>query len=103
MYFAMVFLIKTLRYYMLGNTTYVIAQADPLRYLMSKSYLSGRSAKWIMFLQEFDLVFVTQKLIKGQAIVDFIENYPRNDTSIVQDDFLYEVSNNPLDKPNNVS
>jgi len=50
---------------MIGNITYVIAQDDPLRYLMSRSYLSRRVAKWVMFLQEFDLAFITQKSIKG--------------------------------------
>ena len=65
MYFSIVFSIEKLRCYMLGNTTYVIDQANPLRYLMSKSYLSKRATKWVMLLKEFDLVFITQKSIDG--------------------------------------
>jgi len=50
---------------MINNMTHVLTKVDPLRYLMSKSCLNGRSAKWIMLLQEFDLRFVKQKLVKG--------------------------------------
>jgi len=32
---------------------------------MSKPYLNGRSSKWIMLLQEFDLRFMKQKSVKG--------------------------------------
>jgi len=73
MCFGIVFATQMLRHYMLGNTTYVIAQAYPLRYLMSKSYLSRRTAKWVMLFKEFDLFFITQKLIKGNSITDFIK------------------------------
>lgn len=76
MCFNIIFSTKKLIYYILGNTTYVIAQVDPLRYLMYKSYLSGRDAKWVIFFQEFDLVFLTQKSIKGQDITYFIINHP---------------------------
>jgi len=62
---CIVFTAKRLRYYMINSTTHVLTQADPLRYLMSKSCLNGRSTKWIMLLQEFDLKFVKQKSIKG--------------------------------------
>jgi len=56
---------EKLIHYMLGNTTYVIAPADPLRYLMSKSYLFERAAKWIILLQEFNLLSINQNFIKG--------------------------------------
>jgi len=59
MCFEIVFSSKNLRYSMLGNTSYAIAQVDPLRYLIFKSYLFKRVAKWVMLLQEFDLVFIT--------------------------------------------
>jgi len=82
MYFVIIFSSKYLRHYMLGNTTYVIAQVDPLKYLMSKSYLSGRAVEWVMLLQEFDLVFITHKSIKGHVIENFIANHLGKETSI---------------------
>lgn len=75
MCFAIVVSTKKLMHYMLGSTNYIIAQVSPLKYLMSKSYLSRRAAKWAMLLQEFDLVFITQKLIKEKAIEYFITNH----------------------------
>ena len=47
---CIVFAIERLRYYMINSITHVLTQAYPLRYLMSKSCLNGRSAKWIMLL-----------------------------------------------------
>ena len=62
---CIVFATERLRHYMINNVTHVLTQADPLRYLMSKPCLSGRSAKWVMLLQEFDLRFVKQQSVKG--------------------------------------
>ena len=55
---CIVFATKRLRHYMINSTTHVLTQEDPLRYLMSKAYLNGRLAKWIMLLQDFDLKFI---------------------------------------------
>jgi len=63
--YAIIFLAKILRYYMLGRTTYVVTKVnDPLWYLLSKPYLLGRETKWVMLLKEFDLIFITKKSIK---------------------------------------
>lgn len=45
---------------------------DPLKHLFSKTDLSGRLAKWVMMLTEFDLRFVSQRAIKGQALTDHL-------------------------------
>ena len=37
---------------------------------------SGKLAKWQMFLSEFDIVYVTQKEIKGQALTDYLAENP---------------------------
>ena len=55
---CIVFATKRLRHYTINNITHVLTQVDPLRYLMSKPCLNGRSTKWIMLLQKFDLKFV---------------------------------------------
>jgi hypothetical protein len=33
-------------------------------------------AKWALLLQEFKSVYVSQKAIKGQALVDFLIDHP---------------------------
>ena len=41
---------------------------------------TGRMAKWQMIFLEFDIIFTTQKAIKGQAIADHLdENLREND------------------------
>ena len=47
---CIVFTIERLRHYMINSVTHVLTQVDPLRYLMSKPCLNGRSAKWIVLL-----------------------------------------------------
>ena len=42
---------------------------------MSNSVLNERKAKWALLWQEFDITFVPQKAVKGQALADFIANH----------------------------
>eukprot|EP01018_Ginkgo_biloba_P023038 Gb_17942 [translate_table: standard] len=71
-YLAIVFTSQKLRHYMLNNKTRLIAKIDPLKYLLSKSTLTGRMAKWVMLLSEFDIEYVNQKAIKGQVLADHL-------------------------------
>jgi hypothetical protein len=32
--------------------------------------------KWALLLQEFEIVYVSQKAIKGQALADFLADHP---------------------------
>ncbi|XP_074296849.1 uncharacterized protein LOC141627503 [Silene latifolia] len=65
---ALVFAIQKLRHYMQAHTIHVVSKADPIKYILSRPVLSGRLAKWAMLLKRYDLVFVPQKVMKGQAI-----------------------------------
>nr|XP_027082198.1 uncharacterized protein LOC113704498 [Coffea arabica] len=40
---------------------------------------TGRLAKWQMILSEFDIVFTSQKAVKGQAIADHLAKNPKDD------------------------
>jgi hypothetical protein len=53
--------------------------------------LSGRLAKWVMFLSQFDIVFVPQKAIKGQALANFLAAHPILDDFPIDDDLPDEV------------
>ncbi|KAI5316648.1 hypothetical protein L3X38_036355 [Prunus dulcis] len=46
---------------------------------MSKPVLSGRIAKWSLLLSKFEIKFVPQKAIKGQALADFLAAHPTPD------------------------
>ena len=45
---------------------------DPLKYIFQKAMPTGKLAKWQMLLSEFDIVYVTQKAIKAQALTDHL-------------------------------
>ncbi|KAJ0103356.1 hypothetical protein Patl1_05516 [Pistacia atlantica] len=68
-----------LRHYMLNFTTMLITRMDPLKYIF-------------MLLAEFDIIYVTQKSIKGQVIADQLAENPVPDVESMQtyfpDDFV---------------
>ena len=57
---------------MLSYKVLLIARMDPLKYLMEKPMQDGKTAKWVLLLSEFDIKYVTQKSMKGRAIVDHL-------------------------------
>lgn len=58
-FLVVVFLDKKIQNYMLNHITYVISQVDPLKYMMSKACHNTHITKWIIFLFEYDLVFIS--------------------------------------------
>ena len=57
---------------MLSHTTWLISKMDPVKYIFEKPALTGRIARWQVLQFEFDIVYVTQKAIKGSALVDYL-------------------------------
>ena len=47
---------------------------DYLKYLTEKPVQDRKTAKWVL-LSEFDIKYVTQKSVKGRAIVDHLAHY----------------------------
>jgi len=52
------FAVQKLRHYMPAHTVRVISKADPIKYILSRSVLSERLAKWAVILKQYDLVYV---------------------------------------------
>ncbi|KAG9446513.1 hypothetical protein H6P81_012641 [Aristolochia fimbriata] len=73
---AFIFAIQKLQHYLLAHSTNLISRADPLKYIMSRPILSGRLAKWALLLSEFEINFVPQRAIKGQALANFLADHP---------------------------
>ena len=48
---------------------------DPIKYLFEKSAMVGRMARWLLLLAEFELKFVTCKLVKGKAVAKFLADF----------------------------
>ncbi|TYK21493.1 uncharacterized protein E5676_scaffold305G00300 [Cucumis melo var. makuwa] len=57
-------------------TVHLVAKADPIKYALSRPIISGRLAKWVVLLQQYNIVYIPEKAIKGQALVDFLADHP---------------------------
>jgi len=68
-----------LRQYMLNYTTWLVSKMDPVKYIFEKPALTGRITRWQVLLSEFDIVYVTQKAIKGSALADYLAQQAIND------------------------
>ena len=64
---------------MLYFTMRLISCKDPIKYIFQNSSLIGKISCWQILLSEFDIVFVVQKAIKGQAIADYLVDKALND------------------------
>ena len=62
---ALVFAAQKLRHYFLIHEVYLMVRGNPVRYLLTQPALSGRAAKWLVKLMEFDIKCVMQKAMKG--------------------------------------
>src|SRR3954469_22501681 len=84
---ALVFAVQKTRHYLVGQTIHVISKVNPLRMLMTKpSSINGRLAKWAILLSQYDMHFLPQKAIKGQAIADFMVENPTPGTRRLYED-----------------
>ncbi|XP_039037822.1 uncharacterized protein LOC120175221 [Hibiscus syriacus] len=63
---------------------------DPLKFLMESPALTGRLARWQILLYEFDIVYVSQKAIKGSVIADFLTSRASEDYESLNFNFPYE-------------
>lgn len=75
-YLALIFALQKLRHYLLTTMVHLISRADPLKYIMSGPSVQGRISKWIVLLSEFDIHYVLQRVVKGQAFADFLAAHP---------------------------
>ena len=54
----------------------IISRENPIKFVMSKPVLSDRLARWYLQFQQFEIVYIPQKSVKGQAIADFLADHP---------------------------
>ncbi|GMY17409.1 protein NYNRIN-like [Fagus crenata] len=60
---------------------------DPIKYIFEKPALTGKIARWQVLLSEFDILFVARKAIKGQAIADYLADYPTEQLELMDSEF----------------
>ena len=79
---AAVYAVKRLRHYILLRTTTVVADVNPFQYVLSRRIVGGKFNKWIVILQEFDLVFQSVKSKKSLFFVELIAEFPTEETIV---------------------
>ncbi|CAL9000476.1 unnamed protein product [Prunus brigantina] len=78
------------KHYMQAFTIHLIARADPMRYVMSKPILTGHLAKWALLLNKYEIIYTPAKVVKGQAVVDFLADHPIPEDWKISDDIPEE-------------
>ena len=72
---ALFFTVDKLKHYMQAYTVHLIARVDPIKYALSRLVVLGRIARWVVLLQQYDLAYILQKVVKGQALADFLADH----------------------------
>ncbi|XP_019176554.1 PREDICTED: uncharacterized protein LOC109171913 [Ipomoea nil] len=73
---ALAFAIKKLKHYFGAHTIRLVSKANPVKYVMAKVVLSDRLARRYLLFQQFEIIYVPQKSVKGQALADFLADHP---------------------------
>ncbi|XP_060183387.1 uncharacterized protein LOC132613398 [Lycium barbarum] len=71
-----VFSIQKLKHYFQAHSVNLNSRANPIKFVMSKPVLSDRLARWYLQFQQFEITYIPQKAVKGQALVDFLADHP---------------------------
>ncbi|XP_028119492.1 uncharacterized protein LOC114316983 [Camellia sinensis] len=88
---ALVFTPQKLRHYLLAHQIRIVTKSDPIRYLLSKPALTGKVARWLLALGEFEITCLAPKAIKSQALADLLAQFPSGDYEPVNKEVRGEV------------
>ncbi|KAK3038600.1 hypothetical protein RJ639_027263 [Escallonia herrerae] len=78
---ALVFALQKLKHYLGEHEIRLISRADPLKYILATPVLTRQLARWAVILHQFNIEYVPQKAVKGQALTDFLAAHPVLDDS----------------------
>ena len=76
MFLTLFFAIGKLEHYIQAYMVHLIVKADPIKYVLSMPVISGCIVRWAVLLQQYDLAYVPQKAVKGQALAYFLADHP---------------------------
>ncbi|XP_028055668.1 uncharacterized protein LOC114259836 [Camellia sinensis] len=78
-------------HYFSAHQIQIVTRSDPIRYLLSKPALTGKVARWLLALGEFEITCVAPKAIKSQALADLLAQFPSGDYEPVNEKLRGEV------------
>ncbi|XP_070026582.1 uncharacterized protein [Nicotiana sylvestris] len=87
---ALVFSIQKLKHYFQAHVVRLVSRANPIKFVMSKPILSDRLARRYLQFQQFEIMYIPQKDIKGQALANFVEDHPIPDDWELTDELPVE-------------
>jgi len=62
-----------------ADTVYVISKDGPIKYVLCRPILCKLLTKWAVILEQYDIVHISEKAIKGQALANFQADNPMPD------------------------
>ena len=68
----MIWATRKLRHYFQSYKIQAVSKIDPLKYLFQVLALTGKMSRWLVLLTEFDIQYITTKVIKGRAVAEFL-------------------------------
>ncbi|XP_060961981.1 uncharacterized protein LOC133032149 [Cannabis sativa] len=90
--FALVISSRKLRPYFQAHSIEVLTNY-PLRKVLAKPEASTRLLKWSVELSQFDIKYKPRSAIKGQALADFILEFPSTEVALVEEKIDTNVPN----------
>ena len=65
---------------------------DPMKHVYQDTFLVEKLAKWLVLLTEFNMQYLTKKIIKGRVVAEFLALNPIQDSEEIQLDFPDDLS-----------
>ena len=93
---AVIFSVQKMCHYIVANHTQVVADSNPMWYLLSLHLLQGYMSKWVIILQEFNWEFVSPKITKELVLAALMTELPPFSTppppkDNLPDEFLFII------------
>ncbi|XP_070039747.1 uncharacterized protein [Nicotiana tomentosiformis] len=67
--------LRMLKHYFQVHVVRLVSKANPIKFVMSKHVLSDQLARWYLQFQQFEILYILQKAVKGQALADFLASH----------------------------
>jgi hypothetical protein len=85
---AIIYALNKFRHYVTGYHIFFHTDHSAIRYLMNKPTVTGRLARWLLLLQEFDITIV-DKLGKSNVVADYLSrlHFADEDPTPIEDTF----------------
>ncbi len=85
---VVVYALNKFWHYITSYPIFVHTNHATVKYLMNKPTITGRLARWLLFLQEFDITIV-EKPRRANVVADYLSriHHDKNDTTLIDDTF----------------